>query len=68
MATGAKSGLAHRSKTDKAAPKKSEAKTLKRKRGQEDLAKLRDAVDQLVSAVSPFCRPQLSACRRPGLC
>lgn len=45
-ATGAKSGLAHRNKST---PKKAEAKTLKRKRGQEDLGKLREAVDQLVS-------------------
>lgn len=43
---GSKGGLAHRGKT---APKKSEAKTLKRKRGQEDLTKLQTAVDELVS-------------------
>ncbi|KAK4155834.1 P-loop containing nucleoside triphosphate hydrolase protein [Chaetomidium leptoderma] len=43
-ADGTKGGLAHRKKT---APKKAESKTLKRKRGQEDLSKLREAVDQL---------------------
>ncbi len=42
---GQKGGLAHRGKS---APKKSEAKTLKRKRGQEDLGKLQTAVDELV--------------------
>ena len=48
-ATGAKGGLAHRNKpVNKPVPKKAEAKTLKRKRGQEDLGKLREAVDQLV--------------------
>lgn len=46
MAAGdKKGGLAHRNKP---APKKGEAKTLKRKRDQDDLGKLRNAVDQLV--------------------
>ena len=47
MAAGnSKGGLAHRSK---AVPKKTDAKSLKRKRGQEDLGKLKAAVDELVS-------------------
>ncbi|KAK4034634.1 P-loop containing nucleoside triphosphate hydrolase protein [Parachaetomium inaequale] len=41
---GAKNGLAHRNKP---VPKKAEAKSLKRKRGQEDLGKLKEAVEQL---------------------
>lgn len=52
-AGGAKGGIAHRSKP---APKKAEAKTLKRKRGQEDLGKLQEAVKQLVGA-RLSCRP-----------
>lgn len=47
-AGGAKAGLAHRSKST---PKKTESKTLKRKRDQEDLGKLRQAVEELVSAL-----------------
>ncbi|GAB1316573.1 ATP-dependent RNA helicase dbp4 [Madurella fahalii] len=43
-AGGAKGGLAQRNKPT---PKKSEAKSLKRKREQEDLGKLREAVNQL---------------------
>jgi hypothetical protein len=44
-----KAGLAHRNKPNKPVPKKAETKTLKRKRDQEDLGKLRKAVDELVS-------------------
>lgn len=52
MAAGnSKGGLAHRKK---AVPKKTDAKSLKRKRGQEDLGKLKAAVDELVSPL--FCR------------
>ncbi|KAK4238667.1 P-loop containing nucleoside triphosphate hydrolase protein [Achaetomium macrosporum] len=43
-AGGGKGALAHRNKP---VPKKSESKSLKRKREQEDLGKLREAVDQL---------------------
>ncbi|KAH6634655.1 P-loop containing nucleoside triphosphate hydrolase protein [Chaetomium sp. MPI-SDFR-AT-0129] len=43
-AAGSKNGLAHRNKST---PKKAEAKSLKRKRGQDDLGKLKEAVDQL---------------------
>ena len=52
MAAGnSKGGLTHR---NKAVPKKTDAKSLKRKRGQEDLGKLKAAVDELVSPL--FCR------------
>ncbi|KAK3294110.1 P-loop containing nucleoside triphosphate hydrolase protein [Chaetomium fimeti] len=45
MAAGnTKGGLAHRNKPT---PKKSDARSLKRKRGQEDLGKLKAAIDQL---------------------
>jgi ATP-dependent RNA helicase DDX10/DBP4 len=51
MATGnSKGGLAHRNKS---VPKKTGAKSLKRKRGQEDLGKLKAAIDELVSWL--FC-------------
>lgn len=46
-AGGAKGGLAQRNRQT---PKKSESRSLKRKREQEDLGKLREAVNQLVSA------------------
>lgn len=47
MAAGStKDGLPHRKKP---IPKKAEAKSLKRKRGEEDLGKLKAAVEQLVS-------------------
>jgi ATP-dependent RNA helicase DDX10/DBP4 len=45
-AGGAKPGIPHRNKPT---PKKGEAKTLKRKRGQEDLGKLKAAIEELVS-------------------
>ncbi|KAH6632560.1 P-loop containing nucleoside triphosphate hydrolase protein [Chaetomium tenue] len=45
MAAGnAKGGIAHRNKS---VPKKTDAKSLKRKRGQEDLGKLKAAIDEL---------------------
>ncbi|KAH6855870.1 P-loop containing nucleoside triphosphate hydrolase protein [Chaetomium sp. MPI-CAGE-AT-0009] len=45
MAAGnSKGGLAHRNKP---APKKTDARSLKRKRGQEDLGKLKAAIDEL---------------------
>jgi ATP-dependent RNA helicase DDX10/DBP4 len=45
-AGGAKGGTGQRAKP---VPKKSDLKSLKRKREQEDLGKLREAVSQLVS-------------------
>lgn len=50
-AGGAKPNIPHRNKPT---PKKGEAKTLKRKRGQEDLGKLKAAIEELVSRLS--CR------------
>lgn len=55
MAAGnAKGGFAHRNKS---VPKKTDAKSLKRKRGQEDLGKLKAAIEELVSFL--FCLVQL---------
>jgi ATP-dependent RNA helicase DDX10/DBP4 len=59
-ASGTKGALAHRNKP---APKKAESKSLKRKRGLEDLGKLRDAVNQLVSwPLSPVTFNGFVAC------
>lgn len=60
-AGGAKPGIPHRNKPT---PKKGEAKTLKRKRGQEDLGKLKVAIEELVSVLLCRCPADSAVFRR----
>jgi len=65
MAAGdPKTAIAHRSKptkpkkSPKDLPTKSEAKTLKRKRGQDELQRLRTSIEELVSGRGDFANSQ----------